>query len=186
MSEEQKSGMNRRDFLKIAGLAGVAVQAGGLVAGGVAAGADKESYTGWESFNPSTMFFNREPFRIPSPAHEPVGEVRQPSHITDYVFGRVAMFQQALGEVPDWTMDDPITDLPLPPPVQAFYAQYPERLAWDYKTFTETIPNHDIDYEKYGSYFMLAELYSNGFRVSWGYDAWPFNPTRTFRLSLYV
>ena len=83
MTEEVKQGMSRRDFLKIAGLTGAAVQAGGLIAGGVAAGSNKESYTGWESFNPSVQFFNREPFRIESPAHTPKGEVRQPSHITD-------------------------------------------------------------------------------------------------------
>ena len=35
MSEEQKTQLTRRSFLKIAGLVGAAVQAGGLVAGGV-------------------------------------------------------------------------------------------------------------------------------------------------------
>ncbi|KAA3648439.1 MAG: reductive dehalogenase [Chloroflexi bacterium] len=164
MSDEQGTQLSRRSFLKIAGLAGAAVQAGGLIAGGVAAGSDTEGYTGWESFNPATQFFNREPFRIPSPAHTPVGEVRQPSHITDYVFGRVAMFEKALVENPDWTIDDPVEDLALPPPVTAFYNQYPERMGWDYKTFTETIPNHEKDDEVYGNYFMLAEVYSSGFR----------------------
>jgi len=38
MTEEVKQGMSRRDFLKIAGLAGAAVQAGAFVAGGTAAG----------------------------------------------------------------------------------------------------------------------------------------------------
>ena len=61
MTDEVKKGMSRRDFLKIAGLAGVAVQAGGLIAGGTAAGADKETYTGWESLNPSTMFSTVSP-----------------------------------------------------------------------------------------------------------------------------
>ena len=168
MSEEKNAKLSRRDFLKIAGLAGVAVQAGGLIAGGVAAGSDKESYTGWESFNPSTMFFNREPFRIESPAHKPVGEVRQPSHITDYVFGRVAMFQKALMEKPEWTIGDSVDELPMPPPVVAFYKQYPERMEWDYKTFTETIPNHDEDYKKYGNYFILAEVYRSGFAYHGG------------------
>ena len=168
MSKEKNAKLSRRDFLKVAGLAGVAVQAGGLIAGGVAAGADKESYTGWESFNPSTMFFNREPFRIESPAHSPVGEVRQPSHITDYVFGRVAMFQKALAEKPEWVIGDPVDELPLPPPVLGFYKQYPERMEWDYKTFTQTIPNHDEDYKEYGNYFLLAEVYKSGFAYHGG------------------
>ena len=41
MSEEKKQ-VSRRDFLKIAGLAAVAVQAGGLVGGGYGAGSDKK------------------------------------------------------------------------------------------------------------------------------------------------
>ena len=58
---EKKSSVSRRGFLKIAGLTGAGVQAGALVGAGVAAGKDPESYTGWESFNPGTQFFNRKP-----------------------------------------------------------------------------------------------------------------------------
>ena len=92
MSEEQKSGMNRRDFLKFAGLGALAAQAVGFVAAGNATGASSETYTGWESFNPGTQFFNRKPFEVEYPNFEPVAEVRRPSHLTDYVFGRVATF----------------------------------------------------------------------------------------------
>ncbi len=69
MSEEQKTAasMSRRDFLKIAGVVGVAAQAGGLVAANMNAGASSESYTGWESFNPGTQFFNRKPFFVDEP-----------------------------------------------------------------------------------------------------------------------
>lgn len=169
MSEEMKTALSRRDFMKIAGLTGVAAQAGGFLAAGVATGSDKETYTGWESSNPSTMFFNRKPFEFDGPAHLPVGEVRQPSHITDYVFGRVGMFQQAYAQKPDWTIEDPVSDLELPPPVTAFYEQYPERLEWDYKTFSETIPNHAQDYEKYGNFFKLAEVYASGFWYQGGF-----------------
>ncbi len=167
MSEEKKAKLSRRDFLKIAGLAGVAVQAGGLIAGGVAAGKSSESYTGWESFNPGTQFFNREPFRIPSPAHTPVSEVRRASHLTDYVFGRVGVFEAALNANPEWKITDPIEVLGFPPPIVAFYKEYPERMEWDYKTFTETIPNQREDKKLYGNYFFLAEVYSSG----WGYHA---------------
>jgi anaerobic selenocysteine-containing dehydrogenase len=64
MSETQKAPMSRRDFLKIAGLAGAAIQAGSLIRGGVAAGSSSETYTGWESFNPGTQSFNRKPFEM--------------------------------------------------------------------------------------------------------------------------
>jgi reductive dehalogenase len=163
MSEAQKTQLSRRDFLKIAGLAGAAVQAGGLVAGGVAAGSNSETYTGWESFNPGTQFFNRKPYEHEGRAHEPVGEVRRPSHLTDYVFGRVATFSAALEEHSDWKIGDPIEDLGFPPPLNAFYNDYPERLEWDYKTFTETIPNNQKDTALYGAYYTLCNAYSEGF-----------------------
>jgi len=163
MSEEQKAPISRRNFLKITGLAAVAAQAGGLVAAGVNAGSSSESYTGWESFNPGTQFFDRTPFRFEGPAHLPVSEVRRPSHMTDYVFGRVATFQAALAEHSDWQMGDPVADLGFPPQLVAFYEEFPERLEWDYKTFTETIPNNMQDRATYGNYYLLAEAYSSGF-----------------------
>ncbi len=165
MSEEKitSASLSRRSFLKIAGLVGVAAQAGGLVAAGVQAGKDSESYTGWESFNPGTQFFNRKPFEIDAPAHSPVGEVRRPGHLTDYVFGRVSMFQKAYEKNPDWTLDDPIEDLGLPPQVTEFYKEFPERIEWDYKTFSETIPTNMQDKQKYGNYYLLASAYESGF-----------------------
>ncbi|MFC1959493.1 4Fe-4S dicluster domain-containing protein [Chloroflexota bacterium] len=163
MSEEKNS-LSRRDFLKIAGVAGVAVQAGALVGAGVATGSSSETYTGWESFNPGTMFFDRTPFEYDPPAHEPVSEVRRPSHFTDYVFQRVGMFQGALAQNPEWTIEDPIEDLGVPPALVEFYNEFPERLAWDHKTFTETIPNNAQDKAIYGGYFRLADAYGEG----WG------------------
>ncbi len=164
MSKEQTTTqVSRRNFLKIAGFAAVAVQAGGLLAGGIAAGEDSESYTGWESYNPGTQFFNRKPFEFDGPAHTPVSEVRRPSHITDYVFGRVGMFQSAYEANPDWKIEDPIEELGLIPPVVAFYKEFPERLEWDFKTFSETIPTNSQDKQKYGNYFLLADAYESGY-----------------------
>lgn len=171
MSEHngKSGGVSRRDFIKIAGLAGVAASAGGLFASGIREGSNTDSYTGWESFNPETQFFNRAPFEFAGPAHKPVGDVRRPSHITDYVFGRVRTFQKAYEAKPDWSLDDPIEELGLPAPVVAFYKEFPERLEWDYRTFSETIPNNREDAEKYGSYFKLADVYSAGFTAHAGY-----------------
>jgi len=73
------------------------------------------------------------------------------------------MFQQALEEHPDWVMGDPIEDLGFPPPLVQFYQEFPERLEWDYKTFTETIPTNMEDKEKYGNYYFLANVYESGF-----------------------
>jgi reductive dehalogenase len=155
--------ISRRSLLKIAGVAGVAVQAGGLVAAGINAGKSSESYTGWESFNPGTQFFDRKPFEFEGPAHKPAREVRRPSHLTDYVFGRVTAFQMACQAHPEWRVGDPIENLGLNPQLVEFYREFPERLEWDFKTFTETVPNNREDKEKYGNYYLLAEAYEAGF-----------------------
>jgi hypothetical protein len=85
MSESAKKSISRRDLLKGAGIAGIAVQAGWLVAADNQAGKSSESYTGWESFNPGTQFINRNQFEFKGPAHRPVGKVRRPGHSTDYI-----------------------------------------------------------------------------------------------------
>jgi hypothetical protein len=110
MDTSSDKGISRRNLLKYAG---VAVQAGSLILAGKQAGKSSESYTGWESFHPGTQFFDRKPFKFEGPAHKPVGKVRRPSHLTDYVFQRVMNFQQAFRNHPDWKLGDPIEGLEL-------------------------------------------------------------------------
>ena len=164
--KKKNGAMSRRDFLKVAAVAGVAVQAGVVFGSGITEGSSHKSYTGWEANNPGSQFFNRKPFEFTGPAHTPVGTVRRPSHITDYVFGRVGVFESAYEKNPTWTLDDPIEDLGLPPPVTAFYNKFPERLEWDYRTFSETIPNNREDKKKYGNYYLLANAYESGFSAT--------------------
>lgn len=163
MADQNKEGISRRKFLKVAGAAGLALQMGGLIAAGKAAGSNPETFTGWESFHPSTQFFNRKPFEFAGPAFKPVADVSRPSFLADYVFGRVAAFQQALKDHPDWKWGDPIENLGLPEKVNTFYAEFPERLEWDYKTVTETLPTNAEDRKQFEDYYLLADAYSYGF-----------------------
>ncbi len=163
MTDPGDKAISRRDLLKIAGAAGVAAQAGALIAAGNEAGKSSETYTGWESFNSGTQFFDRRPFEFEGPAHRPVGNVRRPSHLTDYVFGRVGMFQRAVQANPNWKLSDPIENLQMMPELTAFYKEFPERLEWDFKTFNETIPNNFKDRKEYRNYYLLAEAYEAGF-----------------------
>ena len=156
MSESCDKSISRRDLLKIAGVAGVAAQAGALVVAGHQAGKSSETYTGWESFNAETQFFNRLPFEFEGPAHKPVGDVRRPSHLTDYVFGQVGIFQNAVQANPSWKLGDPIENLQMISELKAFYKEFPERLGWDFKTFSETIPNNFRDRKAFGSYYLVA------------------------------
>jgi len=163
MAKSSDNGISRRNLLKLAGVAGVAAQAGSIYLAGIQAGESSESYTGWESFHPGTQFFDRKPFEFEGPAHSPVSEVRRPSHNTDYVFQRVGSFEQAYRKHPDWTPGDPIEDLEFSPELEAYYKEFPERLEWDFKTFSETIPNNRKDSEKYSNYYLLAQAYEAGF-----------------------
>jgi len=163
LGNDKTDQISRRSLLKVAALAGTVTSAGGILLSGIEAGKDPESYTGWESFNPGTQFFDRRPFEFEGPAHVPVGEVRRPGHLTDYVFGRVAAFQRAYEKNPEWTPGDPVEELDLIPEIVEFYKEFPERLEWDYRTFKETIPNNRKDRKEFGNYYRLAEAYSSGF-----------------------
>jgi len=163
MDKSSDKTISRRNLLKYAGIAGLAVQAGSMVPAGKKAGASSESYTGWESFHPGTQFFNRKPFEFEGPAHTPVSTVRRPSHHTDYVFQRVGSFEQAYRKHPEWKLDDPIENLEFTLELEEFYKEFPERLEWDFKTFTETVPNNQEDSRKYGNYYLLAQAYEAGF-----------------------
>jgi reductive dehalogenase len=179
MDKPAQKNLSRRDLLKIGGIAGLAVQGGGLAAAGIQAGKSSESYTGWESFNPGTQFFNRTPYEFEGPSHKPVGDVRRPSHLTDYVFGRVGAFQRAYQANPEWKLGDPIENLGLIPELNAFYAEFPERLEWDFKTFRETIPNNMADKKKYSNYYLLAEAYEAGFSAHARFLQRPTEPPET-------
>ena len=48
--EEKKQTLSRRDFLKTSGLIAAAVQVAGIAGSALAAGKDKDSYTGYESW----------------------------------------------------------------------------------------------------------------------------------------
>jgi ferredoxin/uncharacterized protein YktA (UPF0223 family) len=176
MIDDDAGKVSRRNFLELAGVAAAAASAGGFYLGGVQAGSDPESYTGWESFNPGTQFIDRAPFEFDGPAHTPVDTVRRPSHLTDYVFGRVARFDMACRRHPDWKLGDPVENLEFPAPLTDFYRQFPERLEWDYRTFKETVPASMEDRKKFGNYYMLAEAYSTGFSYHGAYLPRPQSP----------
>ncbi|MBW2370585.1 MAG: reductive dehalogenase [Deltaproteobacteria bacterium] len=154
---------NRRQFLKVGGLAAFSAQAGGLIAAGKIAGSDQSTHSGWESSNPKTQFFNRKPFEFTGPAFKPVDKVIRPSYMTDFVFKRIFLLKKAFKNNPSWKLSDPIEKLGLLPPLVKFYKTFPERLEWDYRTFKETIPQNMKDMEKYGNYYKLADAYSQGF-----------------------
>ena len=80
----ERKGVNRRSFIKAAGLTGGGLTLAGMAGAGLAAGRDKESYTGYgRTIYGGDQFFNRKPFMVEVPTYEAVGEPRRIGYIED-------------------------------------------------------------------------------------------------------
>ncbi len=168
---EEKQGISRRDFLKIGGLTGVAMQIIGFAGAGLAAGQDIDSYTGYKNFEGVEQTFNRKAFEIEGLPYKKTGEVRRPGFLTDFVFARSGIFHGAVAA--GWKLGDPLD--PFPPPLQQYYQQNPETLELDWQRETEVMPNAFQDHQKYDDYFALADAYANGWEELFNF--YPPEPT---------
>lgn len=162
MTDPNRRGISRREFLKLAGVAGAALQVGGMAGAGLAAGADLDSYAGWQSFEGKDQTFDRVRFAINGPAYEKIGTTRRPSRLFDYVFGRAAAFREiilgAAGKPPVWKPADGVDALP--EPFRTFYKENPETLKLDIERETVVFPKAKEDHAKYDDYFALANAWS--------------------------
>ena len=78
------SELNRRDFLKKAGLIGGALSLAGAAVSGFGAGSSRDSYTGWgRTAYGGDQFFNRKPFFTDNPIYEQSGTPRRIEYIED-------------------------------------------------------------------------------------------------------
>jgi len=159
----KKSDLSRRSFLKMGGVAGVALQVGAIAGAGLEAGQDKDSYTGWQGREGETQFVDRSGLEIDGPAYEAVGPTRRPNKTTEYIFGRAYMFHRALRGGEDsagWNPED--GPEALDEPLRSFYLDNPEALAADLKREQEILPQSQEHHEKYDPFFRLAEAWSDG------------------------
>jgi len=104
MSEKKKTQLSRRNFLKVGGLVGIATQVATIPFRAYEAGASKESYTGWESFEGQTQYFDRKPFEITldklyAKFHPNTGEKKtRPDKYTEMAFNRVLQIMPLIFE----------------------------------------------------------------------------------------
>jgi reductive dehalogenase len=176
---KQSNGLSRRDFLKIGGLAGAALTVGGTAGAAYAAGKDYDSYTGWESFEGTTQFFDRKPYEFDGPAYTPVGETRRASKLTEFVFARVGYLHHMFME--GWTPEDGIEALG--EPYTSFYKEDPEAFELDMERETKIMPEAMQNHAKYDEYFALAEAYSIGWENLFSF--YPAEPTEPPEISDY-
>jgi epoxyqueuosine reductase len=165
-----KKGVSRRDFLKLGALVGVAAQAVAIPTLAHKAGSSHDSYTGWESFEGDTQFFNRKPFELPGGKEElyekfypKVDTVRRPNPMTDISWTRAGRMGQILQENPDWKLEDGMDAIELPPDLKAYYKVWDEkgqnRFETDVLTNRVSIPAWVANHEKYDDHFALSSAY---------------------------
>ncbi len=92
--EGNGGGMNRRNFLKAAGLASGAAGAAGLGAFGYAAGKDPDSYLGWQNQEGASLVFNKKRFEVERPTYERIGETSRTDARVEQIFERRGRFMR--------------------------------------------------------------------------------------------
>ncbi len=173
MSETKgaRTGISRREFLKTSGLVAAAVQVVGIGGTALAAGKDKDSYTGYESWEGEQQTFNRKRFEIEGLPYKQVGEVRRPGRFTDLVFMRAGIFAQAFAN--GWTKEAGVDALG--EPLASWYKENPTQLDLDIERETTVMPNAAADHAKYDDYFTLADAYAFGWEDIFAF--YPAEPT---------
>lgn len=172
-----KTNFSRRDFLKIGGLAGAALTVAGTAGAAYVTGTDKDTYTGYESFEGAQQTFPREKYEFDGPAYSPVEKVRRPGRYTDLVFMRVAIFGQKLQA--GWKKEDGFDALG--EPLASWYKEFPDQLDLDIECTLRTIPNAEKDHKVYDDYFMLADAYAWGWEDIFAF--YPAEPTEPPEIS---
>jgi hypothetical protein len=174
---EIKSKLSRRDFLKTSGLIAAAIQVAGVGGAAYAAGKDKDSYTGYESWEGEQQTFNRKRFEIDEVPYKQVGEAVRPGRYTDLIFMRDGIFMGALAE--GWTMEDGIDALP--PMLVDWYKEHPDQLELDIERHTVVLPQAAEDHKKYDGFFALADAYAFGWEDIFAF--YPAEPTEPPEIS---
>ena len=130
MGKSKSNGkLNRRNFLKIAGAAGITAQVATVPAMGFKEGQSTDTYLGWESFEGDTQFFNRKPFemelsKLYKEYTPKVGKSSRPDKLTDIAWTRVARLGGELKKNPNWKPGDGMEKINLPPDLNEWYQHF--------------------------------------------------------------
>ncbi len=92
--EGKGAGVNRRDFIKMAGLASAAAGGAGLGAFGYAAGQDPNTYLGWQNQEGASVLFDRKKYEVDEPTYTKVGPTSRPDARTHQIFERRSRFMR--------------------------------------------------------------------------------------------
>ncbi len=182
-------GVNRRDFLKLAGLAGAAAGGAGLGAFGYAAGQDPNSYLGWQNEEGASLVFNKKRYEVDEPTYLKVGPTSRPDARVEQIFERRGRFMREYmrlrggggrgfpgmsGQPPQQGQESgasaeaaqttpssgPVTPESFSEPLRSYYQSNPQDLDLDILNSDELQPMNRADSAEYGDEFILAEAWS--------------------------
>ncbi len=162
--KEGNSGLTRREFLKVSGVATAALSLAGIAGAGYANGKDFDTYTGWEDvYEGTSQYFNRKPFEVDKPTYELAGPSRRPHTNTEVIFNRHAYLKSVRAgtdTTPGWKPEDGVDALP--DDLAAFYKEFPHKLELDLYRQDTLEPIQKENSQKYGLRWELATAWATG------------------------
>lgn len=185
--KEDSGAMNRRSFLKAAGLASAAAGGAGLGAFGYAAGKDPNTMLGWQNEYGASLIFNRKRYEVDAPTYQKVGPSHRIDARVEQIFERRGRFMREYMQIRssreaspggvedagpvrasgtgDGPGQEPITG-PVTPddfsePLRSYYRSHPQDLELDILNVEELFPRLREDSETYGDRYILAQAWSN-------------------------
>jgi reductive dehalogenase len=155
------SKIDRRKFIKSAGLAGGALSLAGVAGAGFSAGADKDSYTGYgRTAYGEDQFFKREPFFVDAPTYKMVGK---PDRITavEELFKRNGELSRLMssrgGANPLWSPSDGLDALP--EQLKGYYKSNPGAFE-EFQNAMEKGREQKANWELYREKYFIADAWS--------------------------
>ncbi|HDZ40302.1 MAG TPA: reductive dehalogenase [Bacteroidetes bacterium] len=154
--------INRRKFIKSAGLAGGALSLAGVAGAGYSAGADKDSFTGYgRTAYGEDQFFNRKPFLVDKPTYVQEGEPVRITSIED-IFKRNGELSRLMfsrnGDQPAWKPSDGLDALP--GYLRAYYQANPGAFDEFIKAMQKGREQR-TNWDKYRDKYFIADAWSN-------------------------
>ena len=181
MSEvkDTKQGLSRRDFLKVSGLVGAAVQVAGVAGAARAAGRATTAIPAGRAGKVTSR----------------LSTVRR-TNLKGQPTSRSAR-SNALAVIPTWFSTGPVSSIwlwlaaglrtagvdALGEPLATWYKEHPGQLELDIERETVVMPNAAQDHAKYDDYFALADAYANGWERSSTSTQWNRPNLRKFPIS---
>jgi len=150
---ESNKKLNRRQFLKISGLASGVLGSAGIGLFGYASGKDPMTYSGWQTFEGANQTFDRTKWETDNPTYEKVGQTERVDARTGVIFDRR---QRLMRQWNEQKGIDGLSKL-----LKNYYNEHPKDLELDLLSFKEIFPKYRKDAQKYRHQFKLINAWSD-------------------------